>query len=268
MSNVIIVGIAFIVGLIIFSLAKKVLSKKKENKSKGEDTGNVGAVKGAVNDFFVPVDRYPKDVKDLPAKSLGGQPQFYNEVDHSRGRFIAWIRTKEDLADERVILNNFYRARVRLDVKYFWFIPAHKDELTPCVFRPNIDAVFKGPGEEVGVPTEGIVILKRSLDGTRLATGQGERFRQLLLDEKHKNTILADMMVTVRDKERIMGLADTSKEAADEIENQLKRTRKVHDAAMGRKDSSDISSPYGSEMYGDEDITAGTGSQDIWQFQG
>lgn len=257
-------------GYIIFSVSKKILDAKNKNKLEGKDDSLKKSFGDALSEFFVPIERYPKGIRGLSDKSLGGQPEFYNEVDHSRGRFLGWERTPYDLGDPRKTENGFMRARISRDVTYFWFIKGHKTELTPCVFRPGIDAITRGPGEEDGVPPEGIVIFKRSLDGMRLASGHSERYRSLLLDEKHKNSILADMILNMKSKERIAGAEDTSREATEEIENKLKRTKKMHDVAGGRSGAGDMmGNHYGPDMYGPENIDGNAPSGDgLWKFDG
>ena len=262
-----------IVVLLVLAGAKIFFDMRKTQKkliAKNQDAGMLDAVKANMKRFFVAQERYPKDIKELSAKSLGGQPYFYNEVDHTKGRFLGLYRTKEDLADERVILNNYYRARILIDVRIFWFIPASHEESTPCRFRENIDIITKLPGEEVGVPPEGLVIFKRSMDGTRLTQGAGERWRSQLLEEKYTKSILVDTITNLRDKERFTAYGDTSKEYTDQMENKLKRTKKLHDVSAGKNSGLEgYGTPYGQEMYGEENpgLAAG-GSENLWNFQG
>lgn len=265
-------GLVVIV-LLLLAGAKIVLDMRKTQKKlseKNQDAGMLDAIKANMKGFFVAQDRYPKDIKELSGKSLGGQPYYYNEVDHTRGRFLGWIRNKEDLADERVILNNYYRARILIDVKIFWIIPASHEEVTSCRFRPGIDSITKGPGEEIGIPPEGMIIFKRSIDGTRLTQGAGERWRSQLLEEKHTKSILVDIITNLRDKERFANYGDTSKEYTDQMENKLKRTKKLHDVSAGRNSGLEgYGTPYGQEMYGEENQGIGAGgSENLWNFQG
>jgi len=274
MVSTIMIGVVVVAGYFAWKGYQRFIDARRSLIEQGKTAGIINVLVAAWDDFFVPIDRYPKDISDEPAKSLGGQPFFYNEVDHSRGRFLGWIRTDEDRADERKIDNGFYRARVTRDVRFFWFFVGHKEETTPCVFRPGIDAITKGPGEEEGVPPEGIVVFKRSMDGMKLAISNSERYRSLLLDEKHKTSIMADMIVAMKDKERLTGLGESSKEFSEEMENILRRSRKVHDAAAGRAGSDGMgvgTNPYGADMYGNEDSSPTTGSpgtDNLWKFEG
>ena len=263
----ILVGVAAVVA--IYLVFNKVRSKKSDLESKNKPAGPMNAINASMAEFFVPIDKYPKDIAGISPKTLGGQPLFYNEVDHTKGRFLGWVRNDADKADVRKMQNGFYRARIHMDVMRFWFIRSHKEILTPCVFRPGIDAITKGPGEEEGVPPEGLVIFKRSLAGTELANSTSERYRNQLLDEKFKNGVMADMLITVRDKERYQGLGDASKELTDEMENNLKRTKKVHDAIQNRPSGLGYGAPYGSEMYGAENPDLGLGNEsNLWKFEG
>lgn len=254
---------------IAYKIYNAVMESRKKLKGEGKSASVTELAKETGRHAISVEQRYPKDIQELNSKALGGQPEFYNEADHSRGRFLGWTRTTEDRSDMRVIEGDFYRARILKDVKYLGFFKASKEEITPCVFRPHIDAVFKAPGEEPGVPPEGIVVFKRSLDGIKLAFGHDERYRLLLIDERHKRSIMADMLHNMREKERLLGAEDASKDLSEEIENKLKRSKKMHDAASGRSAERDITAPYTNEMYGDEDsLGAGqTGSEGLWKFE-
>ena len=246
--------------------------KKFELSEKGKDTSITNVAKQSIVEAASVQERFPRKHEDLSGKAFGGQPMFFNEADCSRGRFLGWIRTDMDRADRRKVENGFYRARITQDVKYFWFFPGSKEILTPCVFRPGIDAITYGPGEMDGVPPEGMIILKRSLCGQKLAVSVTERYRALLMDEKHKNNILSDMLIAVKDKERLQGLDDSSKEATDEVEKRLKRTKKLHDAAAGRGGGEfPGGNPYGQEMYGGEGLddvgAGGPGGDTLWKFE-
>jgi hypothetical protein len=268
-----ITGTFVIIVLLILAGAKIFFDMRKTQKklsAKNQDASMLDAVKANMKSFFVSQDRYPKDLSVLSDKSVGGQPYFYNEVDHTRGRFIRLYRTPEDLADERVLATNSYRARVLIDSKIFWFIPRSHPETTVCRFRKGIDIVTINPGEEVGVPPEGLVIFKRSMDGTRISQGAGERWRSQLLEEKYTKSILVDHITNLRDKERFTAYGDTSKEYTDQMENKLKRTKKLHDVSAGRNTGMEgYGSPYTQEMYGEESpgLAAG-GSENLWNFQG
>lgn len=242
-------------------------STRVKQRSTGKKVAAKDTFLATIKDFFASTDRYPKDIRD---KGAGGPPQFYNEADHTRGRFAGWVRTPEDKSDVRKVQNGFYRASLNIDVKYFWFFPGHKRVLTPCVFRPGIDSNTIGPGEEEGIPPEGLVIFKRSLDGLKLAPSSADRYRNLMLDEKHKNGVLADMIINMKDKERLAGLGDASKEATDEMETKMKRTRKVHDVAAGRGEPNPMTSPYSQEMYGQEGLEGGGPAtpESVWKFEG
>lgn len=262
-----------IIGVVVvvagYFLFNRVRSKKSELRDKDKNASTWKAIHASMADFFLPIDKYPKDIAGQSPKSLGGQPLFYNEVDHSKGRFLGWVLNDADKSDTRKIQNGFYRARLHMDVTRFWFIKSHKEVLTPCVFRPGIDAITKGPGEEEGIPPEGLVIFKRSLDGTKLSASCSDRYRNQLLDEKHKGGVLADMMISLRDKERYQGLGDSTKELTDEMENNLKRTKKVHDAVLNRP-STGFGAPYGNEIYGTESPdNLGLGADSgLWKFEG
>jgi hypothetical protein len=271
--NVIIfVGFAYI-SLKVFQIWR---SKKSELKTANKDVSFSNVSKETFKSASNPTPKENNNTMDLSASAFGGRPLFFNEADCSRGRFLGWARTDIDRADKRKVENGLYRARITQDVKYFWFFPGVKEVMTPCVFRPNIDAVSYNPGQMEGVPPEGMIVFKRSFDGQRLAIGTGERYRSLLLDEQHKNSILLDMLINIKDKERLMGLEDSSKESTDEMERRLKRTKKLHDAAQGRGMNDGLGfggnpNPYAGEMYGNEpdDLGApgGGGSDTLWKFE-
>jgi hypothetical protein len=248
-----------------------VLSKRSELANKGQDTGVKSLAMESLNHFAKARERDETNTQDLSGAAFGGQPQFFNEADCSKGRFLGWVRTDMDRADSRKIENGLYRAPVTQDVKYFWFFPGTKEVTTPCVFRPGIDSIHYTAGEKTGVPVEGMIVLKRSLDGQSIATGTTERYRSLLLDEKHKNGILQDMLIGLRDKERLAGLEDSSKESSEEMEKRLRRTKKIHDAASGRGGNDFMGgNPYGQEMYGPEPEPGplgGEGSNTLWNFE-
>ena len=265
-------GLVIIV-LLLLAAAKiffDMIKTKKKLVEKDPAANMIDAIKANMKRFFVSQERYPKSIKELSGKSLGGQPYFYNEVDHTKGRFLGTYREPVDLADERVLATNSYRARVLIDARIFWFIPVSHEETTPCRFREGIDIITKMPGSEVGVPPEGLVIFKRSMDGTRLTQGGGERWRAALLEEKHTKSILVDIITNLRDKERFVSYGDTSKEYTDQMENKLKRTKKLHDVSAGKNSGLEgFGNPYAQEMYGEENPNLGAGgSENLWNFQG
>lgn len=237
---------------------------------KSKDISYVEATKEFVKTTLEVEQRIDKDAGQFhAAKSLGGQPLFYNEVDHSIGRFLSTFRTESDMADQRIIHNNCYRVRYLKDVKYLGLFKASREEVTPCVFRPGIDLVFKSPGEEPGIPSEGIVVLKRSMDGQRLGHGDNVRLRSMIQIERSQNKMLADMLIMIQDKKRLAHMDPTSKEYTEDMINMLKRTKQIHDAASGRRDEgSGFSNPYAQEMYGAEDTTpqSGAGEDGLWKL--
>lgn len=248
------------VAYILYKLITGTLAKKKE-----KNVGIGEAAKEYVKDASEPTPRVDsKAAETYPAKSLGGQPQFYNEVDHNYGRFLGMFRTATDMADDRVIHNNCYRIRYLKDVTYFWWFKSSKEEITPCVFRPGIDVISKHVGEETGVPSEGLVIIKRSMDGQRLQRGEQERYRMMLLHEKNYSKMLADMLLSLQDRQRLAHMDPGSKEYVDTMVEMLQRTKKIQDAAGGRSSGGDnmFNNPYSQEMYGAEDTTpSNTGSE-------
>lgn len=261
-------GIIAVGGYFAFSFYKKLKAKKDEDGG----VGYVDAFKEILKGSATPIERNP-DISETGMGFSNGQPLFYNEIDHSKGRFLGWIRNDMDQADDRKILHNFYRAKIAKDVKYFWFFPGHKIETTPCVFRPGIDAIQKQPGEEPGVPPEGMLIFKRSMDGKRVSQDNDARWRSMLHDQKHLNTVMQDMILNLRDKERLQGSSEIADEVISAIENKLKRSKRAHDAASGRSSSGDMSplggSPYGREMYSpDAGLEGGGGSDSMWNFEG
>ena len=144
MNNFIVLGLMIAGGFIVFKIITGTLAVKKER-----NLGLMEAGKEYVADQAKPTDRVDKkDAEFAAAKSLGGQPLYYNEVDHTFGRFVSLFRTDADMADERVIHNDCYRVRYLKDVTYFWFIKASKEAVTPCVFRPGVDLVALQPGQE------------------------------------------------------------------------------------------------------------------------
>jgi len=253
---------------IIYGIIRGIITKRN-----AEDLTYSEATKEHFKDMTKPEHRIDKHAgKIAPAKTLGGQPMYYNEVDHTIGRFVSMYRTESDMADARVIHNNCYRIRYLKDVTYFWFIKASKEEITPCVFRPGIDVISKAPGEAAGVPAEGIVIIKRSMDGQLLATGDGERYRSLLLMEKSWNAMLADKILFMSDHQRRAHMDPTSKEYTDDMVAMVKRNKTIVDAAGGqRQDNFGLGNPYAQEMYGNEDSIpqpGGDGGQDngLWRL--
>ena len=242
-------------------------------KSEHEDVDWFGASQLYFKSFFKGRPRVDsKAAETYHAKGLGGQPIFYNEADYSFGRFVSMYRSDEDLADERVVHNNLYRVRYLKDVRYFLFFKGSEEAVTPCVFRPGIDVISLSPGEAAGVPSEGLVILRRSLCGTRLATGHGERYRSLLLAEQGKSKMFSDLLYMVQTKQRLAHMDPSSKEYVDEIVEMLKRTKKIHDAAGGRERGDGLGgfgSPYSQEMYGGEDPSfsgGGGGDDGLWKL--
>jgi hypothetical protein len=253
---------------VVYRLGSSFLPMFKREKKEGKKTTE--AVTTSLKAYVTPEYTTPKDVGKMSPKSMGGIPMFYNEVDHTKGRFLGWMRYPEDYADERIVLNGFYRARINVDVRYLWLFPGAKEEVTPCRFRPGIDSVFKAPGEEQGIPPEGLMILKRSIDGRRLGPDSLNRYRNRLLDELHRNAMLSDTISAVRDKERLLAHGDMTREAQEDMMIKLKRNRKTQDAAMGKSDRQQgFGMPYGQEMYGNEE-GAGVlpGADQTWKFEG
>ena len=261
-----------VIGLVVLYVGFNFYRGVSSIRSESDDLDWIGASKVYFQNFMKPTPRLePKAAEVYDAKGLGGQPVFYNEADYSFGRFVSMFRTEEDLADERVLHNNLYRIRYLKDVRYKIFLKGSVEDVTPCVFRPGIDVISLSPGEAAGVPTEGLVILRRSLCGTRLATGLGERYRSLLLAEKGRSNMLSDMLFMVQDKQRLAHMDPGSKEYVEEIVEMLKRTKKIQDAAGGRERGGDglgFGSPYSQEMYGDDSTSSGGsgGDDGLWKF--
>lgn len=250
-------------GIIAYILGKRYLDKRKEGHQGAK------AVTETIKSFSETEVRYPTSHETTTPKTLGGKPHLYNEADHTRGRFLAFIRTPTDKEDERVLKGGFYRIRYLKDVKKFWFYKTSQEETTPCVFRPGIDTLMKNPGEEPGVPPEGLIVVKRSMDGHRVATTGADRYRIQLLNERAKNSILADSMLNLLDKDRLANLPLSGEELSSELEKLLKRTKKVHDAASGRSNSDhNFGSPYGNELFGNEPPSTPSTNEGLWNFEG
>lgn len=263
--NIIIIILLMILGFLVLTNGWKIFQASRRNSISLVEAGQEH-----FKDQLTPTPRVDKKAsEEWSPKSLGGQPLYYNDVDHSYGRFVGLVRTETDRADPRIIHNNCFRVRYLKDVKYFWGIKASKEYTTPCVFRPGIDIHNKSPGEEDGVPSEGLVIIKRSMDGQRLARGEGERYRSLLLQEKGYNRMLSDMLLTVQQKNKLAHMDPTSKEYVDAMVQMLQRTKKIQDAAGGRSGGNDfgLANPYSQEMYGAEDNTPSAGGDEgLWRL--
>ncbi len=255
-------------GFIAYKLYLNVTSTFKSLKSKEVPLTPSNITKELIKKGVTSTPRYSKSIQEYDVRHLGGQPQFFNLADHSRGRFLGFFRTENDKADPRIANNNFFRIKYLVDSTTLWFIKSSKTAQTPCVFRPGIDVILKAPGEEVGLPPDGLVMIHRSMDGTKLATGFGDRMRNKFLDEQHKANILKDMIAVMHDKERLAGLGDDNKTFTDEMEEKLKRTKRLHKAAIGSKESSDMmGNPYGSEMYGDEPSSSPNQPDTSWKME-
>jgi hypothetical protein len=257
----------------LYGFIKDFLAKKADYAAQNKST-NVGVVfKDTVADNFVPEERYPSNINDLGGRSLGGQPTFYNLADHRKGRFLGWTRYEIDKGNERVIHNNLYRARVAVDVKFWWFIVGNKEIITPCVFRPNIDSKFIAPGEEEGVPPEGVLMLYRSITGTRLVRTNSERFKQQLIDSKNQIKIMSDVIANLNDKERIMGAREASKGLVDEIESRIKQSKRMTGGGSSNSNMdpyAGVNNLYGSENFGGDDTPnvpeADNQGEKSWEF--
>ena len=119
-------------------------------------TGNMGGV-----------DRYPTEVHELSSdEHFGRHPEFFNQADFSKGRFIRWEPpTHADKADDAK--RNLRRMRLSQDTTVFWFFKSSKEMVTPCVFDPELDVEFIPPGTKAGVPLcVKILILKRPISGS------------------------------------------------------------------------------------------------------
>lgn len=268
--NWILIIILLVAAYGVYKLVGITLRKRSELKEEGEPAGIVTSAQKGINEEIAPVERVESDAAtEYNAKGLGGQPLFYNEVDHSQGRFVSFFRKQEDYADERIVKNNFYRIRYLKDVTKFWFIRTSEEEETSCVFRPGIDTITKHCGEQPGIPAEGLVIIKRSMDGRNLGRGDSERYRLQLLQEKDWTKMQSDMLLQLQDRTRLQTLDPTSKEYVDLMEQLLKRTSKIHSAARSSGSSeSSFGSPYANEIYGGED-TGGSpdgGSEGLWKL--
>jgi hypothetical protein len=262
LHNLLIAAGAFIA----VKLATRFLPAFNKQRKEGASTGT--AAKNTFKSFIEPEPIIPVS-SQLPQKSIGGLPYFYNEVDHTKGRFLGWVKYDEDKADIRKW--KFYRARVNIDVRYLWVFKGAKEVVTPCVFRPGIDCIFKAPGEEEGIPPEGLMVFRRSMDGRRLGGDAVNRYRNILLDTQHKNSVLSDTLYALRDKERLMGSGDMMKETTDDLEIKMKRIRKMHDSAVGKNDRgmNQFANPYGQEMYGEEQQGMNpAGADSTWKFEG
>jgi hypothetical protein len=255
-----------------YNFVKDFLAKKADYAAQNKPTNVLTVFKDTVTDNFVPEERFPSDLNELSGRSLGGQPTFYNLADHRKGRFLGWTRYDIDKASERVVHNNLYRLRIAVDVKFWWFIVGNKEIITPCVFRPNIDSKFIAPGSEEGVPPEGVLMLYRSITGTRLVKSNSERFKQQLLDSHHKIKIMSDMIANLNDKERIQGAREGSKLLVDEIESRIKQSKRM--TGGGSSPSPDLygglGNPYGGENFGDENLPAAEPNpqnDQSWEFK-
>jgi hypothetical protein len=265
MNQLIIIIGAIIAGYYLIKVIRAIIQKRREK--------DVTIAKAAAEVAKESAEAEPrvdkKAAETWSPKSLGGQPLYYNEVDHTSGRFLGLFRTDADMADERIIHNDFYRIRYLYDVTYFWWFKASKEATTPCVFRPAIDVISKQPGEEAGVPAEGLVIIRRSMDGQRIVTGVGERYKHLLLQERSFSKMLADMLIGMEDKQRLAFMDPGSKEYVEHMTQMLQRTKKIHDAASGRSggDGFGLGAPYAQEMYGAEDTTPSPGGEEgLWKL--
>jgi hypothetical protein len=266
MVNYVLIAAVAIGSYLLYKTIRGILAKRKE-----KNTGILDATKQHFKEQTTPSPRVDKKAAEENApKSLGGTPQFYNEVDHTYGRFLGMFRTDADMGDSRVIHNNCFRIRYLQDVTYFYWFKGSKEVISPCVFRPGIDVISKQPGEEAGVPTEGLVVIKRSMDGQRLLRGDHERYRSMLLAEKSYSQMLADMLLSVQDRQRLAHMDPGSKDYVDTMVEMLQRTKKIQEAAGGRQrdDSFGLNNPYSSELYGAEDTTPppGTGDDSLWKL--
>lgn len=261
-------------GLIAYYIGSKIwnmlFGKKTDDDT--DDLVESGLVPEKKKMFFglvTPKQRFPHKVTDMDAKAFG-YPYFYNEVDHTKGRFVHWFRKKIDEADERKV--GLYRAKIMTDHIFLWFFKTSRELVTPCVFRPGIDAIQKLPGEEPGVPPEGMVIFKRSMDGKRVSEEASyNRWRARVLLERHQKKMLDDMVTTLLSKDHLEASSLVNKETTDQIENILKRLNKIRSAAgsggageMGL--GGGFGQPYGDEIYGTEEQTPAGGS--VWNLEG
>jgi len=258
------------IGFVIIRIVWERLFGKKTSKEDDGVTGSglMAKKKKVFFGMFTPKQRQAGKVTEMDSNAFGF-PYFYNEIDHTRGRFVHWFRKKIDEADERK--EGLYRAKVLSDATFLWFFKISRELITPCVFRPGIDAIQLLPGEQPGVPPEGMVIFKRSMDGKFVSpTASYNRWRAMYLTEKHEKNMLDDMLSTLLSKDKLEASALTSKESTDKMIQLLKRLRKIQSAAGSGGGSGGDYDRYGNqysdEVYGGEEDTPQ--NEGVWNLEG
>ena len=102
MNTALLIVIILVSVYALYRLITGILAKRKAKK-----LGMVEAGKEYFKDQATPEPRTDKKAaEEWSPKSLGGQPLYYNEVDHTYGRFLGLFRTDADKADARVIHND------------------------------------------------------------------------------------------------------------------------------------------------------------------
>ena len=193
-------------------------------------------------DTFKPLPNIIEDPEEIAIKKGVGFCDFYNEVDHTRGKFHYYYKTESDKHDPRKA--EYFRIRYSVDAKMWGFLPAWKTYNTRCVFRPGVDTDFISPGQECGISEDGLVVIKKSMDGMRLSSSTNNVTRHKLFDAEHQLEVMANFHMLTRDKERFTSYKPTSEEFMDELEGGIKNLRKLE-----KRESTPGGDPYARAIY-------------------
>jgi len=234
-----------------------------------------GAARPALNLFATEgVERYPMNIADVPSDDISaGPPEFFNMADFSRGRFLGWEPPRaSDLADDAK--RRLRRMRIGMDTTKFWWFKTSVEKVTPCVFDPALDVEFISPGTYPGVPLEGIVLIKRSLDGKRLAREAISRALMETRDLQHLTEIQADVLYKHLSLERLKGVAVGSDRHTEEMEkiaeNHHRIMRKIGGTQRppGFGEGMPFANPFGEETFGaDSAMQGGGGMEGAWRLE-
>lgn len=201
--------------------------------------------KGYLNfilETFKPIPYNVDKPENMHIKEGIGYCDLYDEVDHTRGKFHYFYKTDSDQHDPRK--KEFYRIKYSVDAKLFGVFPSWKTYTTRCAFRPGIDTAFVAPGQEPGISEDGLIVIKRSLDGTRLSSQSNNMLRHKVLDLEHQMEVMANFNLMLRDKERFSSYKPTGQEFLDELKNGMENLRK-----LDKKEVTPGFNPYANDLY-------------------
>ena len=222
------------------------------------------------------VDRYPTDIHEVASEDhFTRHPEFINLADYSKGRFIRWEPpTEADRADDA--RRGLRRMRYSQDTTIFWFFRTSRELVTPCVFDPELDVEFIPPGTKPGIPLEGLLILKRSLNGKHLAREAMSRAVMHARDMRQMNELQADAIQNLLSLERLRMSQIGSEHWSSEMEKMIKNNSRVMRELGGRGGPQPAfgggmgySDPYGEEIYGTDGGAYGAqGAEGAWRLEG